>query len=125
MYNQKLHLHFVGIGGVGMAGIAEILLNLDYRVSGSDIKSNNLTQHLEVLGCEIMIGHQASNITDTVTVVVRSSAINSENEEIISAKNRNIPIISRAEMLAELMRIEVQHCGCWLSWQNNNNFDDG
>ena len=106
MYNQKLHLHFVGIGGVGMAGIAEILLNLGYKVSGSDIKQNNLVEHLIEQGCLLHEGHKAENVANTVTVVVRSSAIDSENPEIISSKARNIPIISRAEMLAELMRMK-------------------
>ena len=106
MYNQKLHLHFVGIGGVGMAGIAEILINLGYRVSGSDVKENNLTNHLVKLGAEILIGHKAENIADTVTVVIRSSAIGFDNVELKKAKAKIIPIISRAEMLAELMRMK-------------------
>ena len=108
MYKQKQHLHFVGIGGVGMAGIAEILINLGYKVSGSDIKENYLISHLIKLGADINIGHSSDNINSSITAVVRSSAISMDNAEIVSAKENRIPIISRAQMLAELMRMK---CG--------------
>lgn len=97
------NIHFIGIGGVGMSGIAEVLHNLGYEVSGSDIKGNAVTQHLAELGITIFIGHKAEQVGDSDAVVV-SSAINLENPEIIFAKEKRIPIIPRAEMLAELMR---------------------
>src|SRR6056300_1145631 len=105
MYRKNKHIHFVGIGGIGMSGIAELLLNLGYRVSGSDLNKTDLTQRLSSLGATIYKGHDKKNIAD-VDVVVLSSAINSENPEIITAKENNIPIIPRAEMLAELMRLK-------------------
>jgi UDP-N-acetylmuramate--alanine ligase len=89
-----------------MAGIAEILCNLGYRVSGSDIRANQLTEHLLALGCEVYIGHGVENVAPSVTAVVRSSAIALDNPEITAAKSNGIPIISRAEMLAELMRMK-------------------
>ncbi len=107
MYNNNLHLHFVGIGGVGMAGIAEVLLNLGYQVSGSDLKASPLTSHLERLGAEVQLTHQAGNIVDSVSVVIVSSAVDSvNNPELTEARRRAIPIIPRAEMLAELMRMK-------------------
>ncbi len=106
MYDYNKHLHFIGIGGVGMAGIAEVLLNKGYSVSGSDIKRGFLVKYLESLGVTISIGHSASNIPNKTSVVVISSAIEENNEELIGANKRNIPVISRAEMLAEIMRMK-------------------
>ena len=105
MYKKNHHIHFVGIGGIGMSGIAELLLNLGYRVSGSDLNKTDLTQRLSSLWATIYEGHDKKNIAD-VDVVVLSSAINFENPEVITAKENNIPIIPRAEMLAELMRLK-------------------
>jgi UDP-N-acetylmuramate--alanine ligase len=96
-------IHFVGIGGTGMSGIAEVLFNLGYKVSGSDIKESAVTQRLADLGIRIAIGHKRENILD-VDVVVASTAINRSNEEIDEAYRQRIPVIPRAEMLAELMR---------------------
>lgn len=96
-------IHFVGIGGVGMNGIAKVLLNLGYEVSGSDIKKSVATQKLEESGARIFIGHAAENITNTDAVVV-STAINPANPELVAAHERLIPVVRRAEMLAELMR---------------------
>ena len=96
-------IHFVGIGGVGMGGIAEVLLNLGYAVSGSDMRENAVTGRLQELGAQIYMGHSSSNIKDC-DVVVYSSAIDPENEEMVAARNLRVPIIRRAEMLAELMR---------------------
>lgn len=94
---------FVGIGGVGMSGIAEVLLNLGYEISGSDMKASALTQRLSEKGAKIFIGHTAENV-ETADVLVTSSAIDQQNPEIVRARELNIPIIRRAEMLAELMR---------------------
>lgn len=105
MYRKKYHIHFVGIGGIGMSGIAELLLNLGYRVSGSDIADSEATRHLENLGGKIFIGHSPENIKDA-DVVVTSSAIKPGNEEVTAATAASVPVIPRAEMLAELMRLK-------------------
>ncbi|HMO18632.1 MAG TPA: UDP-N-acetylmuramate--L-alanine ligase [Oligoflexia bacterium] len=106
MYNQNQKVHFVGIGGVGMAGIAEVLLTLGYRISGSDVRPSQLTEHLQKLGAEIVFGHSPDNIPNETHVLVKSSAILDDNPELIEARLQNIPIIPRAEMLAELMRMK-------------------
>jgi len=100
---QRIHL--VGIGGIGMSGIAEVLLTLGYSVSGSDLKLSNITERLQKLGATIYEGHQASN-ADGAHVVVTSSAVKPENPEVVEAHNMKIPVIPRAEMLAELMRLK-------------------
>jgi UDP-N-acetylmuramate--alanine ligase len=97
------HVHLVGIGGVGMCGIAEVLLNLDYQVSGSDRGSNAATQRLQVQGAKIFKGHAADNIVNAEVVVI-STAIPADNPEVVAARERRIPVIRRAEMLAEIMR---------------------
>ncbi len=97
------NLHFVGIGGVGMSGIAEVFKNLDFNVSGSDIADSAMVKHLREEGINVFIGHQASNVDNTHVVVV-STAIDENNAEIIEAREQRIPIVRRAEMLAELMR---------------------
>ena len=96
-------IHFVGIGGVGMSGIAEVLLNLGYQVQGSDLISNAMTERLVALGGRVFQGHDADNLCD-VDVVVVSSAISATNAEVTEAQRRRIPVVQRAEMLAELMR---------------------
>lgn len=105
MYRHNLHIHFVGIGGIGMSGIAELLLSLHYRVSGSDVQANDLTRHLESLGCTVHIGHDA-RWAEGADVVVVSSAIRPDNPEIQAAVSAKIPLVQRAEMLAELMRLK-------------------
>jgi UDP-N-acetylmuramate--alanine ligase len=99
------HIHFVGIGGVGMSGIAEVLVNLGYQVSGSDLSSNPVTDRLAALGARIAIGHAAENIEGANAVVV-STAVRSDNPEVLAARHRRIPIVPRAVMLAELMRLK-------------------
>jgi UDP-N-acetylmuramate--alanine ligase len=106
MFKNIKHIHFVGIGGIGMSGIAEVLLNLGYRVSGSDMKSSDTTERLKKLGGEINIGHRAENIASPHVVVI-SSAVTKENVEVIAAREKQIPVIPRAEMLAELMRLST------------------
>lgn len=105
MYHKKYHIHFVGIGGIGMSGIAELLLNLGYRVSGSDLNPSDITDRLSSLGGTISLGHKASHV-ENADVVVTSSAIHSENPEVMAAQEASIPVIPRAEMLAELMRLK-------------------
>jgi UDP-N-acetylmuramate--alanine ligase len=96
-------IHFIGIGGSGMCGIAEVLLNQGYEISGSDISESVTTRHLEKLGATVFLGHRASNV-EKANVIVVSSAINEENPEIIAARQKRIPVVPRAEMLAEIMR---------------------
>ncbi len=98
-------VHFVGIGGVGMSGIAEVLLNLGYQVSGSDIKESETTRHLKNLGAKIFYGHKASHIARAQVVVI-TSAVSSQNPEVVSAHKSKIPVIPRAEMLAEIGRMK-------------------
>lgn len=99
------NIHFVGIGGVGMSGIAEVLLNLGYAVSGSDVNASLVTERLAALGARIMLDHAAANIEGANAVVV-STAINADNPELLAARARNIPVVPRALMLAELMRLK-------------------
>jgi len=105
MFKRYQHIHFVGIGGIGMSGIAEILLNLGYKVSGSDVKRNETMERLEQLGAKVFTGHDAANV-EGVHVLVYSSAVSRDNVEVRTARERQIPIIGRAEMLAELMRLK-------------------
>lgn len=103
MQSRVKHIHFIGIGGVGMGGIAEVLLNLGYQVSGSDLAENSLIKHLRSLGATIMIGHDASYLDDADVVVV-TTAVSEDNVELVAAREQLIPVVPRAEMLAELMR---------------------
>src|SRR5579862_3686995 len=105
MFAKIQRIHFVGIGGIGMSGIAEVLLNLGYKVSGSDLKSSGVTQRLASLGASTFEGHRAENIAGA-EVVVASSAVAAENAELSAAQAQHIPVIQRAEMLAELMRLK-------------------
>jgi len=98
-------MHFIGIGGVGMGGIAEVMHHLGFRVSGSDLNSNALTQRLADLGVSILLGHAAQNV-DAADVVVVSTAVPEDNPEIVRARELGLPIARRAEMLAELMRFQ-------------------
>ena len=104
MKDQVKQIHFVGIGGVGMAGIAEVCLNLGFTITGSDIRSNPTVIHLESQGAQVQIGHDAK-LVKTADVVVVSTAISKDNPEVQWAKEQRIPVIPRAEMLAELMRM--------------------
>ena len=103
MQSRVKHIHFIGIGGVGMGGIAEVLLNLGYQVTGSDLAENSLIRHLRKLGATVMIGHDASYLQGADVVVV-STAVAQDNVELQAAKEQRIPVVPRAEMLAELMR---------------------
>jgi len=105
MFAKLQRVHFVGIGGIGMSGIAEVLLNLGYKISGSDLKNSAITQRLAQLGAVILEGHKAENAVGA-DVVVTSSAITAENPEVAEARKLHIPVIPRAEMLAELMRLK-------------------
>ena len=104
MYSKTKHIHFVGIGGIGMSGIAELLANLGYKISGTDLASSHITDRLSRLGCNVHIGHDAKCV-EGADVVVISSAIAPDNPELGGARQAGIPVIMRAEMLAELMRL--------------------
>ena len=114
------NVFFVGIGGVGMSGIAEVMLNLEFNVYGSDNHPNAASTRLEKLGATIYTNHQAQNVID-MDVVVVSSAIDPENVEVVSAQEHRIPIIQRAEMLAELMRFRQGIAIAGTHGKNNDN----
>lgn len=105
MRHKVKHIHFVGIGGSGMSGIAEVLLNLNYDISGSDLASNTATRRLVELGAKVYTGHAAQNIASADAVVV-STAVKADNPEVIAAREKRIPVVPRALMLAELMRLK-------------------
>ncbi len=105
MFFKQQHLHFTGIGGIGMSGIAEVLLNLGYTISGSDLRTTAITERLAALGARIAEGHSAANVGDAQALVV-SSAIDPQNPEVLEARRRQIPVIPRGELLAELMRLK-------------------
>ncbi len=105
MKHKVKRIHFVGIGGSGMSGIAEVLVNLGYEITGSDLTSNSSTRHLAALGARVMLGHAPENIENADAVVV-STAIKDDNPEVLAARKKNIPLVPRAVMLAELMRLK-------------------
>jgi UDP-N-acetylmuramate--alanine ligase len=105
MFFRPQHLHFTGIGGIGMSGIAEVLLNLGYQISGSDVKLSATTERLEKMGARVFEGHQASNVGEARALVV-SSAVDAQNPEVQEARRMQIPVIPRGELLAELMRLK-------------------
>jgi UDP-N-acetylmuramate--alanine ligase len=105
MFFRRQHLHFAGIGGIGMSGIAEVLLNLGYTISGSDLKLSPITERLAGLGARVFEGHDASNIAGARALVV-SSAVDEQNPEVLEARRLQIPVIPRGELLAELMRLK-------------------
>src|SRR5205085_2629206 len=105
MFRRIQQVHFVGVGGIGMSGIAEVLLNMGFRVSGSDLRRSDVTGRLETLGAKIYEGHAAENVNGA-HVVVRSTAVREDNPEVLEARRRSIPVIPRAEMLGELMRLK-------------------
>jgi UDP-N-acetylmuramate--alanine ligase len=106
MLHKKHKIHFVGIGGIGMSGIAEVLLNLGYVVTGSDLQESEATRRLGSLGARVFVGHQEENLAGDPSVVVISTAVKYSNPEVLEARRRHIPVIPRAEMLAELMRMK-------------------
>ncbi|HEY6773644.1 MAG TPA: Mur ligase domain-containing protein, partial [Oxalicibacterium sp.] len=105
MKHKVKHIHFVGIGGSGMSGIAEVLLNLGYTISGSDLGSNAATRRLAELGAKVMQGHTADNIAGA-DAIVTSTAVKADNPEVVAGREKHIPIVPRATMLGELMRLK-------------------
>ena len=106
MLNKNKHLYFIGIGGIGMSGIAEFLLNQNFTISGSDIRNSERVRHLKKLGCSIYLDHSKDNIKK-YDLVVYSSAINKSIPEIIAAQLMHIPIINRAELLGQLIKLKT------------------
>ena len=102
-FQKPIHIHFIGIGGISMSGLAEILLDRKFTVSGSDMKASEITEHLGKIGARIAIGQRAENITDDIDLVVYTAAIHEENEEFAAAKNKNIPMMTRAALLGQIM----------------------
>lgn len=103
-FHKPLHIHFIGIGGISMSGLAEILLEENFRISGSDAKSSPLTRTLEERGAVIYYGQRASNIKDDVDVVVYTAAIHPDNPEFACVKEKGLPMLTRAELLGQIMR---------------------
>ena len=110
MFHKVNNIHFVGIGGIGMSGIAELLINLGFSVSGSDLVESQITKKLKKNGAKIYKGHKRNNITDA-EVIVYSSAVPENNPELMEAKTLKIPIIKRAEMLGELIALKQTSVG--------------
>jgi UDP-N-acetylmuramate--alanine ligase len=122
-YPPRQHVHFVGIGGSGMSGIAEVLLNLGYTVSGSDLKLSAVTDRLTTLGAQVFEGHRPENIGDA-TVVVTSTAVHEDNPEVQEANGRKVAVIPRAEMLAELMRLKYGVAVAGSAWKDHDHIHD-
>ena len=98
-FQKPIHVHFIGIGGISMSGLAEILLNRHFTVTGSDMQSSDMTKHLEETGAKVVIGQKAENITDDIDLVVYTAAIHESNEEFAAAKNKGVPMMPRAALL--------------------------
>ncbi|HSO73060.1 MAG TPA: Mur ligase domain-containing protein, partial [Thermodesulfobacteriota bacterium] len=111
-YPRFQHIHFIGIGGIGMSGIAEVLLNLGYRVSGSDRRETEITRRLASLGGRIFYDHRPEHIQGA-EVVVTSSAVRPDNPEVMAARQALLPVIPRAEILAEMMRLKYGIAVAW------------
>lgn len=102
-FNKPLHVHFIGIGGISMSGLAEVLIKQDFTISGSDTNTSQITDHLKSLGAAIYLGHSANNITSDIQLIVYTAAVKPDNIELISAEEKGIPIIDRAELLGQIM----------------------
>ena len=103
-FKNPVSVHFIGIGGISMSGLAQILVKEGFKVSGSDQASSNLTKDLEAVGCRISYPQAKENITDDIDVVVYTAAIHPDNPEFMEAKNKNIPMLTRAELLGQIMQ---------------------
>src|SRR5688500_18187343 len=110
MFRHVKHVHFIGIGGIGMSGIAEVLCNLGFEITGSDLRKSKNTDRLEKIGVKVFEGHAAENV-GAAQVVVYSSAVKEDNPEVVIAKANKVPVIPRAEMLAELMTLKPYSVG--------------
>ena len=102
-FSKKIHIHFMGIGGISMSGFAELLHSMGFTISGSDSQESKITQHLESIGIQVTYGQNASNIHDGIDLIVYTAAISKDNEEYIAAVNAGIPMMDRAEMVGQVM----------------------
>ena len=102
-FQEPIHIHFIGIGGISMSGLAEILFEEHFTISGSDSKESELTRHLEHMGMQIFYGQKASNIIEGIDLIVYTAAIREDNPEFAAAKEKGIPMLSRAELLGQIM----------------------
>ena len=123
MLQKKHKIHFVGIGGIGMSGIAEVLLNSGYAVTGSDLHESDATRRLRALGARIFVGHQEENLAGNPSVVVISTAVKYSNPEVLEARRRHIPVIPRAEMLGRADAHEIRRRGGRQPRQNHDHVD--
>ena len=112
-------VHFIGIGGIGMSGLAQIMNNIGFTVQGSDLNKNKNTDRLIKSGIKVYLGHDKKNISKA-TMVVISSAIEKNNKELIAARNKKLPIVKRGEMLANIVALKKKYNCDWITWQNNN-----
>ena len=117
-------IHMVGIGGIGMSGIAEVLLTLGYSVSGSDTKPSTITERLQDLGATVFEGHKAENVQGA-HVVVTSSAVKTDNPEVVEAHRQKIPVIPKGGNAGGIDAVKVRNCCCRSSWQNDDHLDGG
>ena len=106
-FNKPIHVHFIGIGGISMSGLAEILLKENFRISGSDAKGSEIVDHLISLGATVNIGQCAANISDDIDLVVYTAAIHKDNEEFAACVAKNIPMLTRAQLLGQIMNAEL------------------
>ena len=113
-------IHFIGIGGIGMSGLAQIMCNMGFNIQGSDLNKNKNTDRLIEKGIKVCFEHHPKNLKKT-TMVVISSAIKNTNEELIAAKNKKLPIFKRGEMLANIVALKKKYCGNRFPWQNHHN----
>ena len=116
---NKEVIHLVGIGGIGMSGLAHIMKMMGFSVQGSDMNFNKNIENCKKLGIRVFIGHKISN-TKKATILVKSSAIKKNNIELVHAIKKKLPIYSRAEMLANIISLKKKYFSNWLSWKNNN-----
>ena len=124
-FKKPIHIHFIGIGGISMSGLAEILLKEGFTVSGSDSRKSPLTQQLEDKGARIFYGQKAGNIIDGIECVVYTAAISRDNPELIEAVARKIPMLTRAELLGQLMKnYKTSHCRFRNTWEDHNHLHD-
>ena len=113
-------VHFIGIGGIGMSGLAQIMKNMGFKIQGSDLNRNKNTERLIKMGIKVYIGHNQKNL-NKATLVVTSSAIKKNNKELKSAKINKLPIFTRGDMLANIVALKKKHCYNGVSWKNNHN----
>ena len=117
-------IHFIGIGGIGMSGLAQIMNNMGFVIQGSDLNRNKNTDRVSKIGVKVNFGHQRNNL-NKATMIVISSAIKKNNQELIAAKNKKLPIFTRGEMLANVIALKKKYYNHRISWKNNHNIFSG